>query len=51
MSDGRCSVCDLIGLVSPPHLCLRLGELISDEHDCPPEWPAIAADHETTIAF
>lgn len=45
-TNGRCPICDMAGLVSPPHVCLRRGEVITDEHACEPEWPALATDHE-----
>jgi hypothetical protein len=45
-TKGTCPICDMAGLMSPPHACLRSGRIISDEHDCAPAFEPIEADHE-----
>lgn len=48
---GRCDLCDAsFVMTSPPHVCLRSGRVISDEHGCDPQFPLLAADHETRLA-
>lgn len=46
LADGDCALCDAARLVSPPHPCLRRGELIGDEDGCEPAFPPLAPDHE-----
>ena len=48
--DGFCYLCDgWVQQVSPPHLCIRSGLWISDEHGCEPELPPVEPDHETRV--
>lgn len=46
---GGCPVCDSKGLVSPPHVCIRSGETLTDEHGCEPHFDALPPDHETDL--
>jgi hypothetical protein len=46
-TKGQCPLCDMIGLVSPPHYCLKTGHILTDEHGCEPEFPPLPPDHET----
>ena len=41
-----CPICDSPGIMSPPHVCLKNGIVISDEHNCDPEFEPLEADHE-----
>lgn len=34
-------------MVSPPHICLKTGDILSDEHGCLPEFPKLNEDHES----
>lgn len=42
-----CPLCDMAGMVSPPHVCLKNGFIISDEHDCEPTFSSLEDDYET----
>lgn len=46
-TKGTCPICDMAGMMSPPHICLRSGRIISDEHDCQADFTEVAPDHET----
>ena len=52
---GECPVCDMAGLVSPPHVCARGHRVIGDEHGCaveiapPADFHARGEDHETQL--
>ena len=48
-TKGACPICDMAGLMSPPHICARSGRLISDEDDSPAEFTMAGPDHETTL--
>ena len=47
---GYCPVCDLAGLMSPPHLCVANGMLITDEYGSEAFLAPIAPDHESAAA-
>ena len=36
-TKNKCPLCDMEGLVSPPHMCLKTGKVLTDEHGCSPE--------------
>jgi hypothetical protein len=46
---GECPICDMAGMMSPPHICRRSGRIISDEHDCQADFTVVAPDHETAL--
>lgn len=46
-TKGICPICDMPGMMSPPHICLKTGEILSDEHGCEPEFEGLTDDHET----
>jgi len=48
MTSGLCALCDLEGgMVSPPHVCIKTGRIITDEHGCEPDFLALEPDHES----
>jgi len=50
-TTGVCPICDMAGMMSPPHVCPRSGRVISDEHGCEPSWEPLVPDHETILAL
>lgn len=48
-TKGACPICDMAGMMSPPHICLRSGRVIGDEDDCAADLDAVAPDHETAL--
>ena len=46
-TKGDCPICDMAGMMSPPHICLRSGRIIEDEDGCEAPFTATGPDHET----
>jgi len=43
-TKGVCPICDLPGIISPPHICIKWGEIMGDEAV---EFTPLPEDYET----